>query len=191
MEIIFTLILCGFVGWFLAKSLRTEVTSKNNTIRIDDKTWVVNNKLISFEEDNQITRFEQEMEDYKHYRNYEIEKLCRDREWIYNNYLKTTRALHKNPDFKNCVTEEKLESITEEYDKYLFMCKKLEETVMILSKEEFLIRKENPTFCADWSNLILPPKHWGLYTIHNEKTAKYYKGDMGELIKKEFKTKWY
>jgi hypothetical protein len=41
--------------------------------------------------------------------------------------MKTTQAIHKYPDLKNCVTEEKLEAITEKYYKYIFMCKKLDE----------------------------------------------------------------
>ena len=185
------LIICGFVGWFFAKSLRTEPTSKSNITRIDDKNWIVNNEFVSFEEDTPILRFKQEMEDNKHYRNYESEKLSRDRERIFNDWMKTTQAIHKYPDLKNCVTEEKLETITEKYDKYLFMCKKLDETTMILSKEEFLIKEENPMYCVDWTNMMWFPKHLGIYEIHNEKTAKYYKGNMNELIAKEFKTKWY
>jgi protease II len=191
METITILIICGFMGWFFAKSLRTETTSKSNITRIDDKNWIVNNEFVSFEEDTPILRFKQEMEDNKHYRNYESEKLSRDRERIFKDWMKTTQAIHSHSDLKNCVTEEKLEAITEKYDKYLFMCKKLDEATMILSKEEFLIKEENPMFCVDWTNMMWFPKHLGFYEIHNEKTAKYCKGNMSELIAKEFETKWY
>lgn len=191
METITILIICGFMGWFFAKSLRTEQTSKSNITRIDDKNWIVNNEFVSFEEDTPILRFKQEMEDNKHYRNYESEKLSRDRERIFNDWIKTKQAIHKYPDLKNCVTEEKLEAIAEKYDKYLFMCKKLDETTMVLSKEEFLIKEENPMYCVDFTNMMWFPKHLGIYEIHNKKTAKYYKGNMNELIAKEFETKWY
>ncbi len=191
METITILIICGFMGWFFAKSLRTETTSKSNITRIDDKNWIVNNEFVSFEEDTPILRFKQEMEDNKHYHNYKSEKLSRDRERIFKDWMKTTQSIHKYPDLKNCVTEEKLEAITEKYDKYLFMCKKLDETIMILNNEEFLIKEENPAFCVDWTNMIWFPKHLGFYEIHNEKTAKYYKGNMNELIAKEFEAKWY
>jgi hypothetical protein len=67
METITILIICGFMGWFFAKSLRTEPTSKSNITRIDNKNWIVNNEFVSFEEDTPILRFKQEMEDNKHF----------------------------------------------------------------------------------------------------------------------------
>ena len=191
METITILIICGFMGWFFAKSLRTKTVGKSNITRIDDKNWIMNNEFLSFEEYTPILRFKQEMEDNKHYRNYESEKLSKDRKRIFNDWMKTTQAINKYPDLKNCVTEEKLEAITEKYGKYLFMCKKLDETTMILSKEEFLIKEENPAFCVDFTNMMWFPKHLGFYEIHNEKTAKYYNGNMNELISEEFETKWY
>lgn len=187
----FIIISFYFIWLFFAKFLHPETSIKSNITRIDDKNWIVNDKFVSFEEDTPILRLKQEIEDNKHYQNYESEKLINDRKQIFNDKIKTIQAIQKHPGLKNCVTKEKLEAITDKYERYIFMCKKLGESTMILSKEEFLIKEENPIYCLDFTNIMFFPKHFGFYEIYNEKTARYYKGNMDELIAKEFENKWY
>jgi hypothetical protein len=83
-----------------------------------------------------------------------------------------------------------LDGITEKYEHYLKMCNKLNKD-MILSKEEFLIKEENPAFCVDFTNMLWIRNPIGCYTIFNEKNAKYAHGKMDEIISQEFKEKWY
>jgi len=182
----------GFLGWLFGKALSTE--SKSSVTRIDDDNWLVNGEFVSFEKDTPLLRLQQETEDSKHYLNYEIEKLQKDREQVLNDWLKTKQAINKYPDLKGAVTEEKLKAITDEYQTYVFMCGKLDGTTkptMLLTKEEFLIKQENGMYCVDISSWFHFRKALNTYTIHNEETAKYTDGNMTDLMQKEFETKWY
>jgi hypothetical protein len=194
-EILATLLLYVVLGLLIGKSglffNSSSSDTKSNITRIDDKNWIVNNKFVSFEEDTPILRLEQEQEDTKHYRGYERAKLSADRERIGDEYLKTIFAIQDHSDLKDCVTEEKLLEITKKYEEYTFMCGKLKEDLMVLTKEEFLIRQENPIYCASFKMNIMNPMASGCYMIHNEKTAKYAGGNVNEMIAAEFKEKWY
>lgn len=186
------MILFGITISKMATALTTSTRdSSNDLVRLDDKNWIINNKFVSFEEDTPVLRFKQEREDTKHYRHYESHRLNTDRSRIGDDYLKTIFAIQDHPDLKDCVTEEKLLEITEKHEEYVYMCTKLKEDIMVLSKEEFLIKQENPIYCATFKIDILNPLGVGFYTIHNEKTAKYANGNVNELIEAEFKEKWY
>lgn len=184
------MILMGFLFAKHINSSNNNNSSKSSITRIDDKNWIVNNEFVSFEEDTPLKRFQQEQEDRKHYQAYERDKLQKDRERLWKDWMKTKQAINKYPDLKNCVSDEKLNSITAKYEHYLKMCNKLEE-YMILTKEEFLIKEENPAFCVDFTNMLWIRTPIGCYTIFNEKNAKYAHGKMDELISQEFKEKWY
>ena len=193
MEYILLFPLIFLARYFISKNLSTstEEDFKSPITRLDDKNWIIDGKFVSFEEDTPVLRIRQKLEDNKHYHAYESEKLMRDRESLWKDYLKTTQAIKKFPNLEECVTPEKLEAITDEYEHYLKKCNKLEEDA-ILTKEEFLIRDENPTLCVDFSSFgIWIRKPIGAYIIHNEKTARYARGRMEDIMAKEFKEKWY
>lgn len=184
------MVLMGFLFAKHINSSNNNNSSKSSITKIDDKNWIVNNEFVSFEEDTPLKRFQQEQEDRKHYQAYERDKLQRDRERLWKDWMKTKQAIDKYPDLKNCVSDEKLNSITNEYEHYLKMCDKLKED-MILTKEEFLIKKENPALCVDFTNILCIRNPIGCYTIFDKKNAKYAHGKMDELISQEFKKKWY
>lgn len=184
------MILMGFLFAQHINSSNDDKSSKTSSTRINDKNWIINNKFVSFEEDTPLKRFQQEQEDRKHYQAYAREKLQKDKERLWKEWMKTKQAIDKFPDLKNCITIDKLDGITEKYEHYLKMCNKLKED-MILSKEEFLIKEENPALCVDFTNTVEIRNPIGCYTIFNEKNAKYAHGKMDELISQEFKEKWY
>lgn len=186
---VFGLVSGWVVGTYLNGRRETKSSFKTNITRIDNKNWIVDGRFESLEEDTELNRFKQRQEDNKHYHNYERTKLQHDRKRIINDYLKTKRAIDQFPDMKECITKEKLDAITDKYDKYIEMCDKLQESIR-LTKEEFLIKEENPVFCVDFSVFMMIPENAGCYTIYNGKTAKY-KGDTEEKIREEFKKKWY
>jgi hypothetical protein len=160
----------------------------NKIVRINDKNWIVNGNVVSFEENSQISVFRQTLEDCKHYNHYESEKLKHDKLQIFNDYQKTTKAISVNPSLLDSVNEEKLEQIREKYLQYELMCNKLE--LPCLSIEFYLVKEENPTLCCDLRSLITPLSHLFIYEIHNKETAKY-SGDRKKAMEKEFKLKWY
>ena len=190
MELIFILPFMLLVGWMFGKQLNNNDTDKNKITRVGDKAWIIGNEFVNLEEDTPLNTFKQEQEDRKHYQAFERERLMHDRLRIGNEWMKTKQAIGKYPDLKDCVTTEKLKAITNKYKKYLNMCNKLDET-MVLNKEEFLIKEENPAFCVDFSGMMFLQTPVGCYNIYNTKKAKYHKGDIQKMIADEFKEKWY
>lgn len=189
METLFIILfICGFGMYFFIRNNNSNSKASGIT-KINDKNWIINNKLVSFEKNTPMLNHMQKMEDDKHYRNYEFNRLRRDREKIYKDYSRVINAIYDNPNSKllDCVTEEKLEAITEEYDQYVHMCKKLE-IILFLTKEQFLIKKENPML---FMNFRWDSPRGGIYEIHNEETAKYLNGNYSELMEEEFKKNWY
>jgi len=184
--------LFGLMGWSFSKTLSSKSEYKNNITKIDDKNWIVNNEFVSFETDTPALRFKQQMEDDKHFMAYEMDRLNRDRERIGSYWVKTIEAIKKYPDIKECITSEKLEAITEKYDEYIQMCDNVDE-MLRLTKEEFLIREENIALCFDFltCGLIIPNMGSGIYEISNPETARYYKGNMQDIMAEEFKKKHY
>jgi len=178
-------LLFGKIFLILKTPLTTDRTESSNIIRIDDKNWIVNNEFVSFEEDTPINRFKQELEDNEHYRNYERQRLQYERDKIFNQWQNVNNAIIKNPKIKECVTEEKLKNTKNEYASYVLKCKKLDEIPM-LSPEDFVILKEN-VFLNYFKFFFPKPIPSGVYSIYNEKTAKY-KGDYS--VEKEFNEKW-
>ena len=178
-------------GWVYGKQRNNNTDNdKSKITKVGDKAWIVGNEFVNLEEDTPLNNFKQEQEDQKHYQAYERERLMNDRQRIGNDWIKTKQALGKYPDLKNCVTSEKLDAITLKYEQYVKMCNKLEEN-LILDKDEFLIKEENPAFCVDFTGVMFLQKPVGCYNIYNTKTAKYYNGDMNKMIRDEFKDKWY
>ena len=182
-ETIILSIIGAITGWYLSKSLRAVEEIK------DTSTFKLH------EIDYSLTReFEQNMEDDKHYRAFERAKLARDREFIGGYYLKTILEINESPELADCITDEKLEDITETYNDYIYMCDGLNE-LLRLTKEEFLIREENLFRCADFSAMGIMVNPFGdtlgMYTIYDSGTAKYENGNMLELMKAEFKARHY
>lgn len=153
---------------------------------IDEKNFIIDNKFVSFEEDTPLLRMKQKLEDDKHYREYEEAVLKMDRQELSKNYFKTVTAINNSPELASCITEEKLLDITDEYDSYVFKAKKL--NGLYLTKEQYLIRKENIWLCG-YFEMCSPPQRGFIYNLHNDKTARY-SGNMSEILKQEFKTKW-
>ena len=182
----------GLMGWGFSKILRGKSDYKSNITKIDNKNWIVNNEVVSFETDTPALRFQQEIEDDKHFRAYEMGKLTRDSERIGSYWLKTTEAIRNYPNIKECVTSDKLEDITEKYDEYTKMCDKLYEN-FILTKEEFLIRENNIGLCVDFLSfgVAIPNTCSGIYEISNPETARYYRVNMQDIMAEEFKAKHY
>lgn len=191
MDIILTLVflVLGGASYILYKFYINSSKNTNTVTKIDDKTFMVDNKIVSFKENTAMLTLQQKMEDDKHYFNYERKRLNRDRERLANEWIETKKAINNYPDLKDSVTEEKLNDITEKFTQYVFICKKLQ--LLHLSKEEFLIKEENPIYCADFSNMMQWDIGGGIYNVYNDKTARYYNGKMTELMAKEFQTKWY
>jgi hypothetical protein len=188
MEFIIFLTLGLVIGYF---ALINKKASKSNITKINDTNWAINGELISFDKNIPLEKLKQEAEDNEIYNTYETERLIRDRIAIFENYRKTKQAISVYAKLGNCVTDEKLKLIESEYNDYLVMCKKLKINECILSKRDFLIQKENPVFCHDFSSQALIHKHIGIYHIYNKDTARYYNGNMTEILENEFKNKWY
>ena len=186
------MVFIGLIGWKFSKVLSGKNNYKSNLTKIDDKNWIMNNEFVSFETDTPALRFQQEMEDNKHFRAYEMARLTRDRERIGGYWSRTITAIKNNPKIKECVTSEKLEEITEKYDEYIKMCDNVDETLR-LTKEEFLIREENISLCVDFPSfgLVISNSGLGIYEISNPETARYYKGNMQDIMVEEFKKKHY
>lgn len=200
------LAVCLLGGWCVSKlmlSIRRSNTSSYeekcinerlpSVVKVDDKNWIVDGKIESFETDTPLLRMQQETEDNKHYRAFERAKLKRDRDSIYNDWRKTVDAIKEHSFLRDCITEEALKDITEKYDKYIYKCDKLDRTIR-LTKEEYLIHEKHPFFCVDWSTLgiwIPPLVGNGCYNIYNTETARYSGGDMNKKIEQEFKKEWY
>ena len=64
----------------------------------------------------------------------------------------------------------------------------LEIGMYTLTFDEFVISKRFAMWCSPM-RIWFPPMR--TYSIYNEKTARYYKGDMSFLMAKEFKSKRY
>jgi hypothetical protein len=192
MELIAMIGFFGLMGLGFSKALSSKSDYKSNITKIDDKNWIVNNEFVSFETDTPVLRFQQEMEDNKHFRAYEMDRLTRDRERIGSYWLKTIEAIRNHPEIKTCVTPEKLEDVTEKYNEYIQMCDNVDE-MLRLTKEEFLIREENITLCVDFLSFAssIPNSGSGIYEISNPETARYYKGNMQDIMAEEFKKKHY
>jgi len=183
--------------WFLYNKKGTQKgnpwKSKNDLIKIDDENYIVNGERVSFEEDTPLLRHQQEVEDKKHYREYERVRLAYDREKIYEEWRRTTQFIDKHPDWSSInkhITKEDLEKIAIKYSHYLKMCDKLQEKHFMLNKEEFIIKETNVIACCSFK-MMSPTLGCSAYVIHNEKTAKYAGGNVMEQIRKEFKEKWY
>ena len=193
MDIACQVLLILVAGYLFSKYWFSRNKDSHNSslvIQIDDKNFIVNNEFISFEEDTLAKRFSQEIEDRRHYVAYESQRLQYDRERILNDWMQTHQAIIQFPDLLNCITYEKMESITKKYDEYVNMCDKLG-AITPLDKSSFLILQENPLHCMSFKNMMFIRKPIGCYMISNEKTAKYIHGDMLEMMKQEFKEKWY
>lgn len=72
------------------------------------------------------------------------------------------------------------------------MCRKLITLPIVLTKEEFLIRKENILRCTDFNvSIWLIKPLSAVYNIYHEPTAKYINSNIREEVEKEFRNKWY
>lgn len=192
MECIILFAIMSILSFMFVKSLLSpnKKSKSNNPItRIDDKNFIINNEFVSLEEDTPLKIFQQECEDKKHYNSYEIDRIIKDKVRICSEKMKTILAINNFPEIKDCVTPEKLNDITEKYNHYVDMCNKLDEKIF-LTKEEFLIKEENPSLCVDFT-ISTHINANGFYTIYNKNTAKYIHGNMNGIIEKEFKEKWY
>lgn len=189
MELTIVFILAVLFSFFYSKNKRKSCESSQNITKINDLNWIVDGKIVSFETDTPLLRMQQDSEDRRHYDYYEYQKLSKDSEELIKDFFRTKRAISENPSLKNCITAEKLEAITEKYEKYVLKFKKLHDRVVILTKEEFLIQQENVWACTELSIHfydIIPT-----YTIYNNETAKYTGVHGFEKMEKEFKTKNY
>lgn len=136
-------------------------------------------------EDNS-NKHAQEMEDKRYYMYYEINRRNRIRETISDESLRTQKAIRDIPNLKECISEEALEEITGEYEKYLQLCEAVD-WIGPLSKQEFLIKKKNPLWCA---SISFKPTPLELYTIYHLPSAKYAGENSRQLLAKEFDEKW-
>jgi hypothetical protein len=185
MEWIIILPFVVWIGWLFR---RKETEIKKDVIRLGDKSWIINNEYVTFEEDTPLLRFKQQQEDDEHYRNFERARLEFEREQIFEEYLKTTSYIQKHPEVLKELVPKELIAVTEEYERYVRKCKNMGE-LMVLSKEEFLIKKKNPIYCCSFKlYLSIPMK---CYTLYNEKTARYKGGNMQKQIEQEYINKWY
>jgi len=182
--------LLGFVlGWSLFGNKESSESSK--FVKLDDKNYIINNEFVSFEEDTELLRMQQEQEDNKHYRNYERRKLKDDMEMSYNQWEAIIEEINKDPELLKSVTEKDLLKNKNEYSSYIEKCNKLN-TWSKLTEEEFSVIGKLPSYIPfKWCKINVRNPMYGGYVIYNEKTAKYADGDMHEMIAKEFEKKWY
>lgn len=188
MEILSIALVIIFTIYFLNSTNKKNDDIKKSTLtKINDTNWIVNGKIISFDEDTPMLRMQQEQEDDRHYRYYEINRLCEDCKQELETYVKTKYAIRDNPWLLDCITLEGLESITENYENHVRKCKKL--NVHILTKQEYLVLQTHPAYC--W-RLYLSINSYilGTYTIYNEKSARYIDGSTRRM-RKEFEIKNY
>jgi len=160
--------------------------------KIDDDHWIIGGEYVSLEEDTPLLRLQQSQEDDRHYRAYESARIKWELDTLYGDYIKTKDAISKRPELKNCITQDKLNSICDEYEKY---CRKAEGLggTFTLTREEYLIKKENPLLCCCPESLLFFPAwgNTGVYNIYNTKTARYINGNMSKKMAEEFEEKWY
>jgi hypothetical protein len=162
-----------------------------NTIhitRIDKETWMVDGKVVDLSDNTSLDTFKQRQEDDRHYYAYEKERLDFERRVINNEWTKTVLSIGKYPELMDCITKKGLESITGEYNKYVFKCARLH-ILIPLTKEQFLVRKIFPAYCRSFN--LLFPKCMMQYTIYNKETARYVNGNMLSIMQEEFEKKWY
>ena len=176
------------LGWMLSKNISNS-EHKSDYIKIDDKNWIVKGEFVSFEEDTPALQFQQEMEDNEQYRKFENNKLKRDRDRIFEDYMKTTKAIQEHEFLQELITDENLSKHWIEYEQYLLMCDKLGEGLN-LEYDEYVIMKEAPVWCGT-IHIMNPLSTASIYNIYNAKTARYYNGNTTELMEAEFKQKWY
>lgn len=182
-------------GYAFSKMVFPPKESKKGVEVIDDKNFIIDGEFVSFEENTPLLQWQQECEDQKHYNNFESQRLENDRNHIFEGFMhtkefiigryKSESTLIKKPTKEDFESKENIER----YNVYVNMVEKLSYQKFMLTFEEYLIERLNPIFCGSIYMFFLKPI--GFYTIYNEKTAKYAKGNMNELMRAEFKSKWY
>lgn len=190
MEALYLIPFMLLLGWLFSKYTR-KTGHDDKFVAIDDKNFIMDGKFISLETDTDIDKMKQSTEDNKHWSNYVLETLQYDRTRTGDEYLKTIKAIFNNPELKDCVTEKGLEDITEEYEQYVKMNNKCwgDSGGCVLTKEEYLIKKLNPSYCASFTMFLIKPM--SIYNIYSESTAKFRTGDMKEIMKERFKKEYY
>jgi len=189
MELIFLIVACFAIIFFV---IGYGSNKEPKIIKINDDTWFVGDRFVSLGP-SKIDTVRQELEDSKVYREYERNRLDRDFRRICNDHTKTLQAINNHPELKDCITEEKLNNITEKYEDYVRICEKHNLLGMYLTKEEFLIKEENPVYCVSFSDIGMcqPMLTTGLYYIHDPKTAKYGGTNSWKELEEDFKKRWY
>lgn len=149
---------------------------------------VIPNHSESSKKDTSFLQKMQKIEDDSHYEMYEIQRLNFDRRQIFDELVLTRCAVAAHPSLSSEITEEDISAVSDEYTVYLNMCEKLK-SEYVLSKVEFAVKNKNPLSCRKFRLDIYTKDTF--YQIHNEASARYAGGKMSELLKQEFKTKWY
>ncbi len=168
-------------------SFSSSADSKSSIHKLDDKNWIVNNKFVSFDEDSPTLIFQQEMEDLKVWHEFEYYARGYHYKRLDNILWGVLEAKGKSlPPLK--INNRRLAIIESDYEKYVKECKTFDVSP-VLSKEDYAFYKFHKF--AHWyvpMNIWCPP--FGIYYIHNNKTAKY-KGDSSAKLQLEFNAKYF
>jgi len=189
---VFAFLFCLFLYNRARTKERDPEKNKSNITKLDDKNWIVNNELISFEEDTPLLRYQQKSEDRKHYQAYEKMVLQRDIKYLSGIYYNVKKYMREYPDEILSITEKEIIENKKRYNNYKLKCEKLHASLRLNEKEYSIMwRYGFLVHVSGCGILIQEPIGNGCYNIFNKKTAKYANGDMKELIAKEFKEKYY
>ena len=151
--------------------------------KTDEKNFIVNDEFVSFEEDTPLLRFQQDQEDMKHWRKYEQDRLADERKQLQRTWDSTMEMLQKYPKLEENITKEDLDEYADKYSLYL---KKIDKFFGIpLSEKHFAVSEKNHLGLS----MVMPTYGSGIYTIYNEKNAKY-KDGMFKKLEKEFNIKY-
>lgn len=125
---------------------KEEQEHKTQVQKVTKDSWIIDGEFVTVGETD-ADRMQQELQHKQMYLEYERNRKLDELDMVMKEWMKTKRAISQNPKLKECVTQEKLDNITEKYDRYVRFCRNIDQ--MPLSKEEFLIKEKNPVECAE------------------------------------------
>jgi hypothetical protein len=186
MEGLILLSVIAALYWFYRWNQSNESDSKSGITKVDDKHWIINNELVSFDDNDDFHIMKQKMEDdsvwFKYVRFRKINDMKRISDEWYNIKMSPTYDILLAE-----VTDKDIIDHKEEYDVYIKKCKSVNWDTP-LTKEEFCMRYKGGNI---FSLLYMSPMFFpGVYNIHSSDNAKYSK-NMMETLESEYKEKYY
>src|SRR6056297_1347869 len=154
--------------------------------KIDDKHFIIDNEFVSFDENDDLHKMKQEMEDdniwfeYVRYRQTEDYKYISD-QW----YSVVTFPNYK--EVEESVTDDDITKNKEKYQKYLKDCEVVKFDTPLSERQFVMLYKEPLLFCLFYIRFMFPAR---IYELHSPDNAKYRDG-MIKTLEKEYENKYY